>query len=114
MGVRLHTVQLKPAMFPVLVPTTIRRLSGANAAVSSWPVVPWREYRSTPVRTCQIPAAVGLLAGAVAVDPLVDFARQYGNWNDSAGATKRKLARREVGGTPSTAADAFAARSPLD
>jgi poly(3-hydroxybutyrate) depolymerase len=55
-----------------------------------------------------------LLAGAVAVDPLVDFARQYRNWNDSAGATKRKLARREVGGTPSTTADAFAARSPLD
>jgi poly(3-hydroxybutyrate) depolymerase len=55
-----------------------------------------------------------LLAGAVAVDPLVDFARQYRNWNDSAGAAKRKLARREVGGTPSTAAHAYAARSPLD
>jgi pimeloyl-ACP methyl ester carboxylesterase len=54
-----------------------------------------------------------LLAGAVAVDPLVDFARQYRNWNDSAGAAKRKLARREVGGTPSTAAAAYAARSPL-
>ena len=52
--------------------------------------------------------------GTVAVDPLVDFARQYRNWNDSAGAAKRKLARREVGGTPSTAADAYAARSPLD
>lgn len=54
-----------------------------------------------------------LLAGAVAVDALADFARQYRNWNDSAGATKRKLARREVGGTPSTAAAAYAARSPL-
>ncbi len=54
-----------------------------------------------------------LLAGAVAVDALVDFARQYRNWNDSAGATKRKLARREVGGTPSSAAAAYAARSPL-
>ncbi len=54
-----------------------------------------------------------LLAGAVAVDPLVDFARQYRNWSDSAGAAKRKLARREVGGTPSTAAAAYAARSPL-
>jgi poly(3-hydroxybutyrate) depolymerase len=43
-----------------------------------------------------------LLAGAVVVDPLVDFARQYRNWNDSAGAAKRKLARREVGGTPSS------------
>ena len=55
-----------------------------------------------------------LLAGAVAVDALVDFARQYRNWNDSPGAAKRKLARREVGGTPATAADAYAARSPLD
>ncbi len=54
-----------------------------------------------------------LLAGAVAVDPLVDFARQYRNWSDSAGAAKRKLARREVGGTPSTAGAAYAARSPL-
>jgi poly(3-hydroxybutyrate) depolymerase len=54
-----------------------------------------------------------LLAGAVAVDPLVDFARQYGNWSDEAGAAKRALARREVGGTPATAAAAYAARSPL-
>lgn len=54
-----------------------------------------------------------LLAGAVAVDPLVDFARQYRNWNDSPGAAKRTLARREVGGTPSTAAAAYATRSPI-
>jgi poly(3-hydroxybutyrate) depolymerase len=54
-----------------------------------------------------------LLAGAVAVDPLVDFARQYGNWDDAAGAAKRTLAQREVGGTPATAPDAYAARSPI-
>ena len=54
-----------------------------------------------------------LLAGAVAVDALVDFARQYRNWSDAAGAAKRRLARREVGGTPSTAAAAYAARSPI-
>jgi hypothetical protein len=35
------------------------------------------------------------------------------NWNDAAGAAKRTLARREVGGTPATAADAYAARSPI-
>ena len=54
-----------------------------------------------------------LLAGAVAVDPLVDFARQYRNWTDAAGSAKQALARREVGGTPETAPDAYAARSPL-
>ena len=54
-----------------------------------------------------------LLAGAVAVDPLVDFARQYRNWTDAAGSAKQALARREVGGTPETAPAGFADRSPL-
>ncbi len=51
-----------------------------------------------------------LLAGAVAVDPMVDFPRQYRSF---AGKSVQGLARREVGGTPSTSAAAFAARSPL-
>ena len=52
----------------------------------------------------------GLLAGAVAVDPMVDFPRQYRNF---ASRSVQGLARREVGGTPATAPAAFAARSPL-
>src|SRR2546423_830700 len=51
-----------------------------------------------------------LLAGAVAVDPLVDFPRQYGNFPDQ---KLQRLAQDEVGGTPTTSPAAFAARSPL-
>jgi len=66
-----------------------------------------------------------LLAGAVAVDPVADFARQYRNfpllacngrcrtlWGNF-GLDMQKLARREFGGTPSTAPLAYADRSPL-
>ena len=53
-----------------------------------------------------------LLAGAVAVDPVADLARQYRNW-DGAGAGKQRLARREVGGTPATDPAGYAARSPI-
>jgi pimeloyl-ACP methyl ester carboxylesterase len=65
-----------------------------------------------------------LLAGAVAVDPLVDFARQYANftmlecnatcrsnWGGSIGRTLQNFVRREVGGTPATAPEQFAERS---
>jgi pimeloyl-ACP methyl ester carboxylesterase len=67
-----------------------------------------------------------LLAGAVAVDSLVDFARQYVNfatfkcdkicrshWGGSIGRTLQKFVRREVGGTPTTAPEEFAERSAL-
>jgi pimeloyl-ACP methyl ester carboxylesterase len=67
-----------------------------------------------------------LLAGAVAVDPLVDFARQYRNfprlgcdaecqraWGGPLGMVLQGLARREVGGTPSSVPAAYAARSPI-
>ncbi len=54
-----------------------------------------------------------LLAGAIAVDPVVDLARQFKSSEGSRGATLRRLARAEVGGTPSTAPAAFAARSPI-
>jgi pimeloyl-ACP methyl ester carboxylesterase len=66
-----------------------------------------------------------LLAGAVAVDSVVDFARQYRNfpklrcdgrcrrlWGNL-GLGRQLLARREVGGTPSTALAAYAERSAL-
>jgi dipeptidyl aminopeptidase/acylaminoacyl peptidase len=67
-----------------------------------------------------------LLAGAVAVDALVDFSRQYGNfprlrcsdacrrgWGGELGTVLQTLARRETGGSPATAAAAYAERSPL-
>ena len=67
-----------------------------------------------------------LLAGAVAVDGPADFALQYRNFPrlkcDRAclargwgkiGLAKQRLARKEIGGTPRTAARKFAARSPI-
>jgi pimeloyl-ACP methyl ester carboxylesterase len=67
-----------------------------------------------------------LLAGAVAVDGPADFALQYRNfprlkcdraclargWGQI-GVAKQRLARKEVGGTPTSAPRAFAARSPI-
>ena len=66
-----------------------------------------------------------LLAGAVAVDGPSDFGLQYRNfprlkcgrtclarWGQI-GLGKQRLARDEVGGTPQTAAAAFAERSPI-
>ena len=67
-----------------------------------------------------------LLAGAVAVDGPADFALQYRNfprlkcdqtclargWGHI-GRGKQGLARREIGGTPVTAAAKFAERSPI-
>jgi poly(3-hydroxybutyrate) depolymerase len=67
-----------------------------------------------------------LLAGAVAIDGPADFALQYRNFArlpcDRAcasrgwgrvGPARQRLARREIGGTPETAARQFAERSPL-
>jgi len=67
-----------------------------------------------------------LLAGAAAIDSLVDFPRQYGNfprlrcspacekgWGGPLGLKLQELARTEVGGTPLTATAQFTARSPL-
>jgi pimeloyl-ACP methyl ester carboxylesterase len=48
-----------------------------------------------------------LLAGAVAVDPAVDFARRYHDF----GRDQRRLARREVGGTPATVPQLYAERT---
>jgi dipeptidyl aminopeptidase/acylaminoacyl peptidase len=67
-----------------------------------------------------------LLAGAVAIDGPANFALQYRNfarlvcdqaclargWGDM-GRGKQRLARKEIGGTPSTAPANFAARSPI-
>jgi pimeloyl-ACP methyl ester carboxylesterase len=68
----------------------------------------------------------GLLAGAAAFDPVTDFARQYNafsrltcseqclaSWGEPLGAGLQKLARTEVGGSPTSARGAYAARSPL-
>ena len=65
-----------------------------------------------------------LLAGAVAVDPLVDFALQYKNfstlpcdktclagWNGPVGLKLQQFVRREVGGTPATEPQEFETRS---
>jgi dipeptidyl aminopeptidase/acylaminoacyl peptidase len=54
-----------------------------------------------------------LLAGAVAVDPVADLARQFRSSEGTRGTELRRLARAEVGGTPSTDASAFATRSPI-
>jgi pimeloyl-ACP methyl ester carboxylesterase len=67
-----------------------------------------------------------LLAGAVAVDGPADFGLQYTNfarlkcdraclargWGQI-GLGKQRLARREIGGTPRTASEGFAERSPI-
>jgi poly(3-hydroxybutyrate) depolymerase len=67
-----------------------------------------------------------LLAGAAAFDSTVDLALQYKNfgafacdagcrhrWHGPISAVLQRLARREVGGSPATAPEAYAARSPL-
>jgi poly(3-hydroxybutyrate) depolymerase len=67
-----------------------------------------------------------LLAGAVAFDPLVDFAHQYREFprlrceggcrarlGASLGRVLQALARTEVGGDPAHASRAYAVRSPL-
>ena len=68
-----------------------------------------------------------LLAGAVAVDSVTDLALQYRNfarltcgetcmrnWNGPLGLRLQRFARMEIGGSPTTASAAYAARSPLD
>jgi pimeloyl-ACP methyl ester carboxylesterase len=67
-----------------------------------------------------------VLAGAAAIDSVTDFALQYRNYprlgcNEQClsmlgrplGSVLQDLARHEVGGTPASAPEAFAARSPL-
>ncbi len=67
-----------------------------------------------------------LLAGAAAFDAVTDFALQYRNfrrlacgkaclraWGMPIGDGLRKLARKEIGGTPKTVPRAYARRSPL-
>jgi pimeloyl-ACP methyl ester carboxylesterase len=67
-----------------------------------------------------------LLAGVAVFDSVTDLARQYERFPQSGcnarcrklqgaqrGAKLRKLARREIGGTPKTARFAFRARSPM-
>ena len=66
-----------------------------------------------------------LLAGAVAIDPVVDFAHQYEQYPrlrcldacrtayGNLGRALQSLAREEAGGTPQTAPTAYAVRSPL-
>jgi len=67
-----------------------------------------------------------LLAGAAAIDSLVDFPRQYRNfpqlgctpacrrmWNGPIGFGLQRLARTEVGGSPQATPAAYAKRSPL-
>jgi hypothetical protein len=67
-----------------------------------------------------------LLAGAAAFDPVTSMASRYrdfarlgcnrsclGRWRDSIGSGLRRLAREEIGGTPSTHPRAYARRSPL-
>ena len=66
-----------------------------------------------------------LLAGVVAVDPVVDFGHQYAQYPrlrclgsckkayGNLGRALQSMARRETGGTPTSAPAAYAARSPL-
>jgi pimeloyl-ACP methyl ester carboxylesterase len=67
-----------------------------------------------------------LLAGAVAVDPAVDFSLQYENfhdfecsdtcraqWNGFIGDKLQSFARREIGGAPDEVPAAYAERSPI-
>jgi len=68
----------------------------------------------------------GLLAGAAAFDPVVDFALQYHEfpklactaacrkvWNGPIGRSLQSLARSELGGSPRKAPFAYELRSPL-
>lgn len=67
-----------------------------------------------------------LLAGAASIDGVTDFALQYKNfpglgcnavcrrmWHGRIGVSLQAFAREELGGTPATAAGAYAERSPL-
>jgi pimeloyl-ACP methyl ester carboxylesterase len=67
-----------------------------------------------------------LLAGAAAFDPVTSMANRYrdfarlacnrrclGRWRDSIGPGLQRLAREEIGGTPSTHPRAYSRRSPL-
>jgi pimeloyl-ACP methyl ester carboxylesterase len=67
-----------------------------------------------------------LLAGAASIDGVADFALQYENlpdlgcnavcrrmWHGRIGVGLQAFARQELGGTPETAARAYAERSPL-
>ena len=67
-----------------------------------------------------------LLAGAAAIDSLVDFPRQYTNfprlrcnercletWGEPLGIALQEYARKEVGGAPSQMRSRYLARSPL-
>jgi hypothetical protein len=67
-----------------------------------------------------------LLAGAAAFDAVTNMASRYrdfarlacnrrcvGRWRDSLGSGLRRLARREIGGTPASRPRAYARRSPL-
>jgi pimeloyl-ACP methyl ester carboxylesterase len=67
-----------------------------------------------------------LLAGAAAFDPVTDLARRYyefsgvpcnagcvRRWGAPIGTGLQTLAQEEIGGTPATARNAYAARSPI-
>jgi poly(3-hydroxybutyrate) depolymerase len=55
-----------------------------------------------------------LLAGAVAFDPATDMASRYRQFGRlPGGATLQRLARFEIGGTPTTNPGGYAARSPV-
>jgi acetyl esterase/lipase len=55
------------------------------------------------------------LAGVAAFDPVSDLAARYGAWARTPGEQDLPAkARVEVGGTPQSAAAAYAARSPID
>jgi prolyl oligopeptidase family protein len=99
--------------------------------------IPW--LRIDPSRVYAFGASMGgqetllllarhprLLAGAAAFDAVTDMARRYHDfgrlscnrhcrqrWREPLGLALRKLARREVGGTPRRNPRAYAARSPL-
>jgi dienelactone hydrolase len=54
-----------------------------------------------------------LLAAAVAFDPVIDMARRYRQFaHEPRGAQLQRLARLEIGGTPSSDPAAYAIRSP--
>jgi pimeloyl-ACP methyl ester carboxylesterase len=56
-----------------------------------------------------------LLAGAIAFDPATDMARRYRDFARlRGGRLLQSLARRELGGTPASSAEAYRARSPDD
>src|SRR5439155_1382547 len=109
------------AVLAALAAATVGPISQSPSPRTRTVTIHYRAYDG------RIRAARVLLPGAVAVDSVTDLALQYRNfarltcgktcmrnWNGPLGLRLQRFARMEIGGSPTTASAAYAARSPLD